>query len=67
MMELRQERLPPLIPSKEIKLTIAKQVFAVAAAMLFALKALGVSFGSLDLTAAGLFCLTIARPKVQYN
>jgi len=41
-------------------MTIAKQVFAVAAAILFALKALGVSLGSLDLTAAGLFCLTIA-------
>jgi hypothetical protein len=41
-------------------MTIAKIVCGIIAVVLFALKAIGVSLGNLDMTAAGLFFLALA-------
>lgn len=41
-------------------MTIAKHVFGIVAAIIFALKTIGVTFGNIDMIAAGLLCLTIA-------
>lgn len=41
-------------------MTIAKTVCGIIALVAFSLKALNISFGTLDLTATGLFFLTVA-------